>query len=71
MRPTFARMADRRPVETLVERDDGVIFAMRGAGFPLERLRAAAEAVRESAVRWAGLRPGETWVLEWPLIRPA
>ena len=29
---TFARMADRRPVETLVERDDGVVFAMRGAG---------------------------------------
>jgi hypothetical protein len=29
---TFRRMADRRPVETLVERDDGVVFAMRGAG---------------------------------------
>jgi hypothetical protein len=29
---TFPRMADRRPVETLVERDDGVVFAMRGAG---------------------------------------
>jgi hypothetical protein len=26
------RMADRRPVETRVERDDGVVFAMRGAG---------------------------------------
>jgi hypothetical protein len=25
-------MTDRRPVETLVERDDGVVFAMRGAG---------------------------------------
>src|SRR3954465_13486028 len=25
-------MADRRPVETLVERDDGVVFAMGGAG---------------------------------------
>ena len=32
MRMTFQRMADRRPVETLVERDDGVVFAMRGAG---------------------------------------
>jgi hypothetical protein len=32
VRLTFARMADRRPVETLVERDDGVVFAMRGAG---------------------------------------
>jgi hypothetical protein len=29
---TFERMADRRPVETLVERDDGVVFCMRGAG---------------------------------------
>ncbi|MBM7805855.1 hypothetical protein JOD57_001692 [Geodermatophilus bullaregiensis] len=29
---TFSRMADRRPVETRVERDDGVVFAMRGAG---------------------------------------
>jgi hypothetical protein len=25
-------MPDRRPVETLVERDDGVVFSMRGAG---------------------------------------
>src|SRR5947209_17014335 len=25
-------MADRRPVETRVERDDGVVFAMRGPG---------------------------------------
>src|SRR6478672_11528082 len=32
MRMTFQRMADRRPVETLVERDDGVVFTMRGAG---------------------------------------
>ena len=28
----FQRMADRRPVETRVERDDGVVYAMRGAG---------------------------------------
>jgi hypothetical protein len=32
VRITFERMADRRPVETLVERDDGVVFRMRGAG---------------------------------------
>ena len=32
MRLTFRRMADRRPVQTLVERDDGVVFTMRGAG---------------------------------------
>ncbi len=29
---TFPRLADRRPVETLVERDDGVVFTPRGAG---------------------------------------
>ncbi|MCZ2828680.1 hypothetical protein O2W14_07550 [Modestobacter sp. VKM Ac-2986] len=32
MRLTFRRMTDRRPVETRVERDDGVVFEMRGAG---------------------------------------
>src|SRR3954454_98326 len=32
MRMTFRRMPDRRPVEALIERDDGVVFAMRGAG---------------------------------------
>jgi hypothetical protein len=32
VRLTFERMADRRPVETLVERDDGVVFRIRGAG---------------------------------------
>ena len=157
---TFERMADRRPVETLVERDDGVVFALRGAGggadlphdlvhalvetelcvtdgiwgciadgvvwgsmrhvsgrqpphagerstrlkrersaavqraegladlvgrlargeevlpgqvagapFPRERLYAAAESLRASTARWAALRPGETWVLEWPRPR--
>ena len=32
MRLTFRRMADRRAVESLVERDDGVVFTLRGAG---------------------------------------
>src|SRR5215218_2918724 len=32
VRMTFVRMADRRPVETVVERDDGVVFRIRGAG---------------------------------------
>ena len=32
MRLTFRRMADRRPVQTHVERDDGVVFTIRGAG---------------------------------------
>jgi hypothetical protein len=157
---TFQRMADRRPVETLVERDDGVVFAMRGAGggadlphdlvhavveaalqvpdgiwgcvaegvvwrsmrhvsgrrpphaaerserlkreraariqhaegladlvgrlsrgapvlpgelaaaaFPRERLDAAAGALRDASRRWAGLAPGETWVVDWPTGR--
>ena len=39
MRMTFERMADRRPVETRVERDDGVVFAMRGAGGGADRGR--------------------------------
>lgn len=156
----FRRMADRRPVETLVERDDGVVFAMRGAGggaelphdlvhalvevelkipdgiwgcvadgvvwrsmrhvsgrrpphaterserlkreraeairraeglanlaahaalgepdfsagsawLPPERLAAAAEVLRAGARRWATLRPGETWVVEWPRVSRA
>jgi hypothetical protein len=29
---SFQRMAERRPVETVVERDDGVVFPMRGPG---------------------------------------
>jgi hypothetical protein len=29
---TFSRLADRRPVETRVERDDGVVCSLRGAG---------------------------------------
>src|SRR3954454_24579156 len=29
---TFERMGGRRAVETLVERDDGVVYAMRAAG---------------------------------------
>ena len=156
MRLTFTRMADRRPVETLVERDDGVVFAMRGAGggadlphdlvhalvetglgcgdgiwgcvadgvewnsmrhvsgrrpphaaersarltkersaaighaealadlvsrlargaevlpgevdssgVPEDRLRAAAEDLRAAARRWAELRPGVTWTVDW------
>jgi hypothetical protein len=157
VRLTFVRMADRRPVETRVERDDGVVFAMRGAGggadlphdlvhavveaelqvadgiwgcvadgvvwgsmrhvsgrqpphaaqrsvrlkrertaavqaaesladlvgrlaraaevlpgeaaraaHPRSELQRAAEALREAAVRWAALAPGDTWVLDWP-----
>lgn len=154
-------MADRRPVETLVERDDGVVFGMRGAGggadlphdlvhalveqqlavpdgiwgcvadgvvwgsmrhvsgrrpphaaersaqlkreraqriqeaealadvvgrlargaavlpreladagFDAARLTAAADAVRDAGRRWAGLRPGDEWVVEWRRPQP-
>lgn len=157
MRLTFVRMADRRPVETRVERDDGVVLAMRGAGggaglphdlvhalvetelaipdgiwgcvadgvvwttmrhvsgrqpphaaersaqlkrersaaigraetladlvsrlaaggeilpgelgasgVPADRLDDAAAALRSGAARWAGLRPGATWTVDWP-----
>jgi hypothetical protein len=39
-------MADRRPVETLVERDDGVVFAMRGAGGGADLPHAAERSTR-------------------------
>ena len=162
MRLTFRRMPDRRAVESLVERDDGVVFALRGAGggdglphdlvhalveaelgvrdgiwgcvadgvvwttmrhvsgrrpphatersdrlkreraaaigraealadlvhrladgaevlpgeradagVPVERLTAAADALRAAGRRWAAMRPGEEWVQEWPAPRVA
>jgi len=162
VRLTFTRMADRRPVQTSVERDDGVVFAMRGAGggadlphdlvhavverelqvadgiwgcvadgvvwhsmrhvsgrqpphaagrsrqlkrerstqiqraealadlvgrlsrrgevlatelaasgLPRERLTAAADELAAAGRRWAALRPGQTWVVEWSAPRPA
>ncbi|MCA0145510.1 hypothetical protein [Blastococcus sp. LR1] len=66
MRMTFRRMADRRPVETLVERDDGVVFAMRGAGggtdLPHDLVHAVVEA--ELQVRdgiWGCVADGVVW----------
>ncbi|SFL89496.1 hypothetical protein [Geodermatophilus ruber] len=53
MRLTFERMTDRRPVETRVERDDGVAFRMHAA------------ALAGAADRWAALAPGATWTVEW------
>jgi|tagenome__1003787_1003787.scaffolds.fasta_scaffold20684298_1 hypothetical protein len=62
----FQRMADRRPVETLVERDDGVVFAMRGAGggadLPHDLVHALVEA--ELGVRdgiWGCVADGVVW----------
>jgi hypothetical protein len=63
---TFRRMADRRPVETLVERDDGVTFAMRGAGggadLPHDLVHAVVEAhlqVRDGI--WGCVADGVVW----------
>jgi len=62
----FERMADRRPVETLVERDDGVVFAMRGPGggadLPHDLVHAVVEA--ELAIRdgiWGCVADGVVW----------
>ncbi|MGY1812538.1 hypothetical protein [Blastococcus sp. SYSU D00820] len=66
MRLTFRRMADRRPVETLVERDDGVVFAMRGAGggadLPHDLVHALVEA--ELGIPdgiWGSVADGVVW----------
>src|SRR3954449_12945436 len=66
MRLTFRRMADRRPVETLVERDDGVTFLMRGAGggagLPHDLVHYLVE--RELDVPagiWGGAADGAVW----------
>ena len=59
-------MPDRRPVETLVERDDGVTFAMRGAGggadLPHDLVHALVES--ELSVRdgiWGCVADGVVW----------
>lgn len=36
------------------------------SGVPADRLAAAVEALREAERRWAALRPGGQWVLQWP-----
>src|SRR3954453_1393819 len=63
---TFERTADRRPVETLVERDDGVVFRMRGAGggvdLPHDLVHALVE--RQLGVRdgiWGCVADGVVW----------
>src|SRR4051794_25112553 len=63
---TFRRMADRRPVETLVERDDGVVFAMRGAGGGAGLPPDLVHAVVETALRmpdgiWGCVADGVVW----------
>jgi hypothetical protein len=66
MRMTFQRMADRRPVETLVERDDGVVFAMRGAGGGADLPHDLVHAVVEAEVPiadgvWGCVADGVVW----------
>ena len=59
-------MADRRPVETLVERDDGVVFAMRGAGGGADLPHDLVHAVVETELRivdgvWGCVADGVVW----------
>jgi hypothetical protein len=66
VRITFQRMADRRPVETLVERDDGVVFAMRGAGGGADLPHDLVHAVVETALPltdgiWGCVADGVVW----------
>ena len=63
---TFERMADRRPVETLVERDDGVVFRMRGAGgggdLPHDLVHALVEqSLRVTDGIWGCVADGVVW----------
>src|SRR3954454_14514575 len=59
-------MADRRPVEALVERDDGVVFAMRGAGGAAQPPHDLVHAVVEVELRvrdgiWGCVADGVEW----------
>ena len=63
---TFTRMADRRPVETLVERDDGVVLAMRGAGGGADLPHDLVHALVETELRildgvWGCVADGVVW----------
>jgi hypothetical protein len=63
---TFRRMADRRPVETEVERDDGVVFTMRGAGGGADLPHDLVHAVVEQQLRvpdgiWGSVADGVVW----------
>jgi hypothetical protein len=59
-------MADRRPVDTLVERDDGVVFLMRGAGggadLPHDLVHAVVETqLQVAAGIWGCVADGVVW----------
>jgi hypothetical protein len=66
VRLTFRRMPDRRPVETLVERDDGVVFEMRGAGGGADLPHDLVHALVESELQvadgiWGCVADGVVW----------
>jgi hypothetical protein len=66
VRLTFERIADRRPVETVVERDDGVVFTMRGAGGGADLPHDLVHAVVESELQvrdgiWGCIADGVVW----------
>src|SRR5918997_744572 len=59
-------MADRRPVETLVERDDGVVYAMRGGGGGADLPHDLVHAFVETELRipdgvWGCVADGVVW----------
>ena len=66
VRMAFRRAADRRPVETRVERDDGVVFAMRGPGGGAELPHDLVHALVETELRvtdgiWGCVADGVVW----------
>ncbi|MQA35217.1 hypothetical protein [Modestobacter roseus] len=66
MRMTFRRMADRRPVETTVARDDGVVFELRGAGGGADLPHDLVHALVERELRvadgiWGCIADGVVW----------
>ncbi len=63
---SFPRLADRRPIETIIERDDGVVFAMRGAGGGDELPHDLVHAIVETELRiadgiWGCVADGAVW----------
>jgi hypothetical protein len=66
VRLVFLRQDDRRPVETTVVRDDGVVFAMRGAGGGADLPHDLVHALVETELRmadgiWGCVADGVVW----------
>jgi hypothetical protein len=63
---SFPRLADRRPIESIIERDDGVVFAMRGAGGGDELPHDLVHAIVETELQipdgiWGCVADGAVW----------